>query len=95
VADPVAGTTDALDVATYAFQVLGTTICDALQDMEAAIINGSGKEEPTGILWDSLENKPPGACIGGQTPINRNYYYYVWFEEPPTEGKSHEQETDP
>ena len=36
------------------------------------------------------ENRPPGACIGGRTPINGKYYYYVWFEEPPTEGERHE-----
>lgn len=41
------------------------------------------------------ENRPPGACIGGQTPINGNYYYYVWFEEPPTEGEAYEQKADP
>ena len=41
------------------------------------------------------ENRPPGACIGGQTPINGNYYYYVWFEEPPTEGETYEQKADP
>lgn len=37
-----------------------------------------------------VPNLPPGVCIGGQTPFSGKYYYYVWFEEPPTEGKAHE-----
>lgn len=28
-------------------------------------------------------------------PINGNYYYYVWFEEPPTEGETYEQKAGP
>lgn len=40
--------------------------------------------------WTGTENRPPGACIGGQLPFSGKYYYYVWFEEPPTEGEAHE-----
>jgi len=40
--------------------------------------------------WTGTENRPPGACIGGRTPFSGKYYYYVWFEEPPTEGEAHE-----
>lgn len=28
-------------------------------------------------------------------PINGYYYYYVWFEEPPTEGETYEQKAGP
>lgn len=52
-------------------------------------------DEDTPATWTGTENRPPGVCIGGQTPINRNYYYYVWFEEPPTEGETHEQKAGP
>lgn len=37
-----------------------------------------------------VPNLPPGAFIGGRTPFSGKYYYYVWFEEPPTEGEAHE-----
>ena len=37
-----------------------------------------------------VPNLPPGACIGGRTPFSGKYYYYVWFEETPTEGEAHE-----
>ena len=46
--------------------------------------------EDTPDSWTGTENRPPGACIGGQTPFSGKYYYYVWFEEPPTEGEHHE-----
>lgn len=42
-----------------------------------------------------VPNLPPGACIGGQLPFGGKYYYYVWFEEPPTEGKTHEKKAGP
>ena len=53
------------------------------------------EDEDTPASWTGTENRPPGACIGGRTPINGNYYYYVWFEEPPTEGEAYEQKADP
>lgn len=40
------------------------------------------------------EIRPPGACICGRAPFNGNYYYYVWLEEPNTEGETHEQNED-
>lgn len=46
--------------------------------------------EDTPDSWTGTENRPPGACIGGQLPFSGKYYYYVWFEEPPTEGEAHE-----
>lgn len=46
--------------------------------------------EDTPDSWTGTENRPPGACIGGQLPFSGKYYYYVWFEEPPTEGENHE-----
>lgn len=46
--------------------------------------------EDTPDSWTGTENRPPGACIGGQLPFSGKYYYYVWFEEPPTEGETHE-----
>lgn len=46
--------------------------------------------EDTPGSWTGTENRPPGACIGGRTPFSGKYYYYVWFEEPPTEGEAHE-----
>lgn len=36
--------------------------------------------------WTGTENKPPGACIGGRLPFSGKHYYYVWFDEPHTEG---------
>lgn len=42
-----------------------------------------------------VPNLPPGACIGGQLPFSGKYYYYVWFEEPPTEGETYEQKAGP
>lgn len=47
-------------------------------------------DEAAPASWTGTENRPPGACIGGQTPFSGKYYYYVWFEEPPTEGEAHE-----
>lgn len=46
--------------------------------------------EDTPDSWTGTENRPPGACISGQLPFSGKYYYYVWFEEPPTEGEAHE-----
>ena len=62
-------------------------------DLVAAYLAQEGEDTPAN--WTGTENRPPGACIGGQTPINGNYYYYVWFEEPPTEGEAYEQKADP
>lgn len=62
-------------------------------DMVAAYL--AQEDEDTPASWTGTENRPPGACIGGRTPINGNYYYYVWFEEPTTEGEAYEQKTDP
>lgn len=62
-------------------------------DMMAAYMAQDDKDAPAN--WTGTENRPPGACIGGRTPINGNYYYYVWFEEPPTEGETYEQKADP
>lgn len=47
-------------------------------------------DEDAPASWTGTENRPPGAYIGGQTPFSAKYYYYVWFEEPPTEGEAHE-----
>lgn len=62
-------------------------------DMVAAYL--AQEDEDTPASWTGTENRPPGACIGGRTPINGNYYYYVWFEEPTTEGEAYEQKADP
>lgn len=62
-------------------------------DMVAAYL--AQEDEDTPASWTGTENRPPGACIGGRTPINGNYYYYVWFEEPTTEGETYEQKADP
>lgn len=51
--------------------------------------------EDTPDSWTGTENRPPGACIGGRTPFSGKYYYYVWFEEPPTEGETYEQKAGP
>lgn len=62
-------------------------------DMVAAYLAQADEDAPAS--WTGTENRPPGACIGGQTPINGNYYYYVWFEDPPTEGETYEQKAGP
>lgn len=54
-------------------------------DLVAACLT---QDEPAS--WTGTENRPPGACIGGRPPFSGKYYYYVWFEEPPTEGEAHE-----
>lgn len=59
-------------------------------DLVAAYMAQEDEDAPAS--WTGTENRPPGACIGGQTPFSGKYYYYVWFEEPPTEGEAHEQE---
>ena len=48
------------------------------------------EDEDTPASWTGTENRPPGTCIGGRLPFSGKYYYYVWFEEPPTEGEAHE-----
>lgn len=58
-------------------------------DLVAAYLAQADEDAPDS--WTGTENRPPGACIGGQTPFSGKYYYYVWFEEPPTEGEAHEQ----
>lgn len=50
---------------------------------------GISTETPP-VSWTVMANRPPGACIGGRLPFSGKYYYYVWFEEPPTEGEAHE-----
>ena len=62
-------------------------------DMVAAYI--AQADEDTPASWTGTENRPPGACIGGQLPFSGKYYYYVWFEEPPTEGETYEQKAGP
>lgn len=52
-------------------------------------------DEDATASWTGAENRPPGACIGGQMPFSGKYYYYVWLEEPPTEGEKHEQKASP
>lgn len=42
-------------------------------------------DEDTSSSWTGTENRSPGVCIGGG-----KYYYYVWCEEPPTEGETYE-----
>ena len=41
---------------------------------------------PTPANCSGSEVKPPGACIGGRLPFSGKHYYYVWFDEPHTEG---------
>lgn len=53
------------------------------------------EDEDAPASWTGTENRPPGACIGGRTPFSGKYYYYVWFEEPPTEGETYEQKAGP
>ena len=62
-------------------------------DMVAAYMAQVDEDAPAS--WTGTENRPPGACIGGRTPINGNYYYYVWFEDPPTEVETYEQKAGP
>ena len=62
-------------------------------NMVAAHIAQTDEDAPAS--WTGTENRPPGACIGGRTPFSGKYYYYVWFEEPPTEGETYEQKTGP
>lgn len=62
-------------------------------DIVAAYI--AQADEDTPASWTGTENRPPVACIGGQTPINGNYYYYVWFEDLPAEGETYEQKAGP
>ena len=57
-------------------------------DLVAAYMAQEDEDAPAS--WTGTENRPPGACIGGRTPFSGKYYYYVWFEEPPTEGEAHE-----
>ena len=57
-------------------------------DLVAAYMAQEDEDAPAS--WTGTENRPPGACIGGQLPFSGKYYYYVWFEEPPTEGEAHE-----
>jgi len=57
-------------------------------DLVAAYLAQEGEDTPAS--WTGTENRPPGACIGGRTPFSGKYYYYVWFEEPTTEGEAHE-----
>lgn len=57
-------------------------------DLVAAYLTQEDEDAPAS--WTGTENRPPGACIGGRTPFSGKYYYYVWFEEPPTEGEAHE-----
>ena len=57
-------------------------------DMVAAYMAQEDEDAPAS--WTGTENRPPGACIGGRTPFSGKYYYYVWFEEPHTEGEAHE-----
>lgn len=57
-------------------------------DMVAAYLAQADENAPAS--WTGTENRPPGAYIGGRTPFSGKYYYYVWFEEPPTEGEAHE-----
>lgn len=57
-------------------------------DLVAAYMAQEDEDAPAS--WTDTENRPPGACIGGRTPFSGKYYYYVWFEEPPTEGEAHE-----
>lgn len=57
-------------------------------DMVAAYEAQVNEDAPDS--WTGTENRPPGACIGGRTPFSGKYYYYVWFEEPTTEGETHE-----
>lgn len=57
-------------------------------DLVAAYLTREDEDAPAS--WTGTENRPPGACIGGRTPFSGKYYYYVWFEEPPTEGEAHE-----
>lgn len=57
-------------------------------DLVAAYLAQADEDAPAS--WTGTENRPPGACIGGRTPFSGKYYYYVWFEEPPTEGETHE-----
>ena len=58
-------------------------------DLVAAYMDQEDEDAPAS--WTGTENRPPGACIGGRTPFSGKYYYYVWFEEPPTEGETYEQ----
>lgn len=53
-------------------------------DLVAAYMAQEDEDAPAS--WTGTENRPPGACIGGRTPFSGKYYYYVWFEDPPTEG---------
>ena len=62
-------------------------------DMVAAYMAQADEDAPAS--WTGTENRPPGACIGGRTPFSGKYYYYVWFEEPPTEGETYEQKAGP
>jgi len=57
-------------------------------DLVAAYLTQEDEDAPAS--WTGTENRPPGACIGGKTPFSGKYYYYVWFEEPHTEGEAHE-----
>lgn len=62
-------------------------------DLVAAYLTQEDEDAPAS--WTGTENRPPGACIGGRTPFSGKYYYYVWFEEPPTEGETYEQKAGP
>lgn len=41
---------------------------------------------PTPANCPGSEVKPPGPCIGGRLPFSGKHYYYVWLDEPHTEG---------
>ena len=62
-------------------------------DMVADYLAQADPDAPAS--WTGMENKPPGACIGGHTPFSGKYYYYMWFEDPPTEGETYEQKAGP
>lgn len=52
-------------------------------ELAAKWLEGLEDQTPT---WTGTENKPPGPCIGGRLPFSGKHYYYVWFDEPHTEG---------
>lgn len=61
-------------------------------DLVAAYMAKADEDAPAS--WTGTESRPPGACICGRAPFNGNYYYYVWLQEPNTEGETHEQNED-
>lgn len=62
-------------------------------DLVAAYLAQADEDTPAN--WTGTENRPPGACIGGRLPYSGRYYYYVWFEDQPTEGETYEQKAGP